>query len=200
MPTSFTRECRSHGHRFAGPQIGGFEGGFERASSSSSSVSSARDRAWGIVAANGRTEKTELSRLADDQPDLGAGDVALGSFSIPIGTTQNPLDWRRNPRDRRCGRFEADVIRPRNPAANPYALAAPHLTVIGGAWATARSRSNDSRPGNSCPDQLERTSRTRRLSSRALKTPPLNNTADGTRAAARVQRACLLTEDPPGAA
>ena len=70
------------------------------------------DGADGVVAAGGRAQEAELGRLADDQADLGAGDVGLGSFLHAHRHDAQGLDRRRNARDRRRGRFEADVVRP----------------------------------------------------------------------------------------
>ena len=67
---------------------------------SSSGLQRSRIGADGVVAAGGRAEEAELGRLADDQAELGAGDVGLGPFLHPHRHDAEGLDRRRRRRAR----------------------------------------------------------------------------------------------------
>ncbi len=68
-------------HGLARAAVVGFEGGLERVELLEFfGVPALEDGADGVVAAGGRAQEPELGRLADDQADLGAGDVGLGAF------------------------------------------------------------------------------------------------------------------------
>ena len=123
----------------------------------------------GVVAAGGRAEEAELGGLADDQAELGAGDVGLGPFLHAHRHDAEGLDRRRHARDGRGRGLDADVIGPRHAAADPDPLAAADQAVIGRAEGDGEVEVGRSRgAGPACPAQAERTSTTRCRSSAGL--------------------------------
>ena len=109
---------------------GGFEGGefleiFGR--------SAVEDEAGGVGSAGGGAEEAELGGLADDQAELGAGDLGLGAFLHTHRNDADGLDWRFDARDGGGGGFHADVVGPGDPSSNPDASAGADGSVVGGA-------------------------------------------------------------------
>ena len=76
-----TRECKRTGTGSPARRSSASSAVSSGASSSSSSLLQRSSVVpGGIFAANGRAQESKLGRLADDQADLGAGNVGFGAF------------------------------------------------------------------------------------------------------------------------
>ena len=90
-------------------------------------------RAGRVALPHQGAQEPELGRLADDQPELAAGDRRAGAFLHAERHDAQRLQWCGQPGDRRHRALDPDVVAACRAAADADAPSAPRQPVVGGA-------------------------------------------------------------------
>ena len=180
VPTSVTCEWRRTGTVSPSAAVLGGERGLQRGQLLELlGVPAVEDRADGVVAAGRRAEEAEDGGLADDQAELGARDVGLGPFLHPHRHDAERLDRRGRRRARPGPRSPGRRSRtgPRRRGSGPPCRAGPGRNRRRPGPRPGRGRTTRARARAGRPSRRGRRAPAAELA--ALKTPPLNRTAEG---------------------